>query len=105
MDNAKISDKKQKLLKIAGLPLSPFYQYQLNLMEEIPIIISAKVYYDEDLKVIPYDERGTAAINVQGYFNMCYEHIKERKLTFPLGRGIAAGGTDMVSPAGGIQDI
>lgn len=71
-----------KLLKIAGLPLSPFYQYQLNLMEEIPIIISAKVYYDEDLTVIPYDERGTAAINVQGYFNMCYEHIKERKLTF-----------------------
>jgi len=68
-----------KLLKTIGLPMSPFYRYQMSLIDDVPIIMSSTVFYDANLSVAPYDETSDLTKAVQSYFSMCYGHIKDRK--------------------------
>ena len=70
------------LLKTVGFPLSPFYQYQVNLMENIPVIMSYRSFYDIHMNRVPYDESKPMTQNVQTYFNMCYGHLKENKFPY-----------------------
>lgn len=68
-----------KLLETAGLPLSPFYQYQVDLMEEVPVIMSYNTFYDKDMQLSVFDENGELTQDVLNYFNMCFDHLKENK--------------------------
>ncbi len=71
-----------KLLKTAGLPLSPFYQYQTNIMQDIPVILSKNTFYDSNMNLIPYDEEEQTTKDVQTYFGMCYSHLKDNKFSY-----------------------
>ncbi len=71
-----------KLMQTIGLPLSPFYQYQMELMDKVPIIMSYNTFFDADLALVPYNESDALTKDVQNYFSMCFGHLKERKFAF-----------------------
>lgn len=71
-----------KLMDVIGMPLSPFYQYQMELIEKVPIIISSNTFYDSNLALAPYDKNSELTKSVHNYFSMCFGHVKERKFAF-----------------------
>ena len=71
-----------KLLETAGVPLSPFYRYQLELMDRVPVIISYNTFYDKDMNLAAYDTNAPMTHDVQTYFNICFDHLNENKYPF-----------------------
>lgn len=69
------------VLRLAGLPLSPFYQYQEELMKSAPVILSPNTFFDANMQLSPFDESLQTTRDVQLYFNMCYGHLKDN--SFP----------------------
>lgn len=67
------------LLEIAELPLSPYYQYMLNLKEKIPILTSYNVYYDKELKSYQYDLLSDYSKEVNDYFFLEYNNLQKRR--------------------------
>ena len=71
-----------KLLQTAGVSLSPFYQYQAELMERVPVVLSRNVFYNADMQMLTYTDGNPLSQDVQNYFNMCYGHIKHDSFRF-----------------------
>ena len=71
-----------KLLETAEVPLSPFYQYQLELMEKVPVIMSYRTFYDENMNLSAYGDDAQMTQDVLNYFNICYDHLNEKKYPF-----------------------
>lgn len=63
------------LLNIAGIPLSPYYQYILDMQEQVPVLTSRGVYYDKNGLSYGYDEKTQYTDLVNQYFNMEYNNI------------------------------
>lgn len=74
------------LLDIAGLPLSPYYSYILQLKEQVPIVSSYGSYYDADGNLYEYasDDGAPYASAVDNYFYLEYNnlHSNERDQNF-----------------------
>lgn len=69
-----------KLMEVAGLPLSPFYTYQLEIMDEVPVIISYNTFYDKNMEPAVYDQSSELTQLVQDYFNICFNSFQDEKL-------------------------
>ncbi len=68
-----------KLLDVAGFPLSPFYKYQLDLMNDIPVIISYNIFFDHHMNISPYDDNSYITKKVQDYFNVCFNNLQTNR--------------------------
>lgn len=80
------------LLDIAGVQLSPYYSYLLQLKEQVPILTSYGDYYDAQGNRYTYDTDTGAPYEeaVDNYFYLEYENLKkERNQAFfqPYGIG------------------
>ncbi len=67
------------MLKNAGLPLSPFYLYQIDMMKEVPIVTSHKTFFDENMNEFPFDSDKPLFEKVKIYLNMCYNNLQEER--------------------------
>ena len=65
------------LLDIAGITLSPYYQYQLNLKQQVPILASYGKYYDTSGVMYEYkDSQSPMKEAVDQYFHMEYHNLQ-----------------------------
>lgn len=62
------------LLDIAGVPLSAYYEYLLDVNEQIPIITSYGKYYDADNNCFSFDE-GVYSNLISEWLNIEYNNI------------------------------
>lgn len=69
------------LLDIAGVRLSPYYSYLLQLKQQVPILTSYGDYYDAQGNRYTYDtdEGGPYADAVEDYFYLEYENLKKQR--------------------------
>jgi len=72
------------LLETAGVPLSPYYSYILQLKEQIPVLTAYGSYYDAQGNLYAYDSDGGTAYEsaVNDYFYLEYHNLqKDRRQT------------------------
>lgn len=69
------------LLELADAKLSPYYQYLLQLKEQVPIVSSYGSYYDKDGNLYRYDsdEGAPYAEAVDNYFYLEYHNLQEER--------------------------
>lgn len=69
------------LLDIAGVQLSPYYSYLLQLKEQVPILTSYGDYYDAQGNRYTYDTDAGAPYEeaVDNYFYLEYENLKKER--------------------------
>ncbi len=67
------------MLKNAGIPLSPFYRYQVDMMEQVPIVTSYKTFFDNNMNEFSFDSDGPLSEKVRNYLNMCYNNLQEER--------------------------
>lgn len=68
-----------KVLDIAGVKISPYYAYQIDLMKKIPILASYDKYFDIEGNEYSYDDNNMYTELVNGYFYLEYNNLhKER---------------------------
>lgn len=69
------------LLDIAGVQLSPYYSYLLQLKEQVPILTSYGDYYDAQGNRYTYDTDTGAPYEeaVDNYFYLEYENLKKER--------------------------
>ncbi|MBE6007945.1 MAG: LTA synthase family protein [Lachnospiraceae bacterium] len=67
------------LLHMAGVTLSPYYSYMLEMKESVPILSSYGVYYDKDGNIYRYnDDEGSAYESlVDNYFYLEYNNLQQ----------------------------
>lgn len=63
------------ILKVADMPLSPYYQYILSMSEQVPVITAFDVYVDKAGDIYQYTERTAYTDLVKQYFNLEYNNI------------------------------
>ena len=63
------------LLQIAGVPLSSYYQYILDLQEQVPVLTAYGVYMDQDGAFHRYEEDTEYTEAINRYFNLEYNNI------------------------------
>lgn len=64
------------LLEIAGVNLSPYYRYMLDLREDVPILTSRNVYYDKDIVQYPYGVSSDYSERINNYFYLEYNNLQ-----------------------------
>ena len=70
------------LFETAKIPLSQYYQYMLNLMEDVPVLMS-HAYYDKNMNEYLYDADSEYSKAVNNYFYMEYNNLqKDRQQQF-----------------------
>lgn len=70
------------LFETAKVPLSQYYQHMLNLMEDVPILMSG-VYYDKNMNKYLYGVDSEYSKAVNDYFYMEYNNLqKDRQQQF-----------------------
>lgn len=72
------------LLELAGVKLSPYYQYLLQLKEQVPILSAYGSYYDREGNLYRYDSDDASpyAEAVDNYFYLEYHNLqKDRNQT------------------------
>lgn len=67
------------LLETARVNLSPYYQYMLNLREEVPILTSYGCYVDAQGNEYAYDEETTYSEKVNNYFYLEYNNLSDKR--------------------------
>ena len=72
-----------KILDIAGMDMSPFYQYQLELMESVPVVASYNVFYDKEMNPSSVEEESELSGKVNTYLNMCFNNLGD-DIFYPL---------------------
>ena len=65
------------LLKLIGVPLTPWYQYLEQMEEQMPIV-SAIGYADETGEIHPMDDAAMEYPAMQQYQNMQYYYFYDR---------------------------
>lgn len=67
-------------LRMAGVPLSGYYNYMTKLCKEVPILTSFGYYYDCNGNLIDYEDRDSAYYTqVNDYFCFEYRNIKQSR--------------------------
>lgn len=70
------------LFETAKVPLSQYYQYMLNLRDDVPILMS-EAYYDKDMNKYSYNADSEYSKAVNDYFYMEYNNLqKDRQQQF-----------------------
>ena len=70
------------LFETAKVPLSQYYQHMLNLMEDVPILMSS-VYYDKNMNEYLYTADSEYSRAINNYFYMEYNNLqKDRQQQF-----------------------
>ena len=67
------------LFEAAGIKLSPYYQYMLNIRNNIPILTSYDVYFDKDMKEYQYDSESVYSDKVRDYFYLEYNNLQKER--------------------------
>ena len=69
------------LLDIAGVPLTPYYSYMLQLKEQVPILTAYGDYYDAQGNRYTYDSDEGAPYQqaVDNYFYLEYENLQKNR--------------------------
>ena len=69
------------LLDIAGMKLSPYYSYMLQLKEQVPILTAYGSYYDREGNLYSYDEDAGLAYAraVDSYFYLEYHNLQQNR--------------------------
>lgn len=66
------------LMEAAGVKLSPYYQYMLDLKSSVPILTSTQgVYYDSFMEEYPYDSVSDYTEQVNDYFYLEYNNLQK----------------------------
>lgn len=65
------------LLNIAGVKLSPYYDYMLDLKKEVPIITAYGGYYDKFGNLYNYDSNSKYLKKVNDYLYLEYNNLKD----------------------------
>lgn len=65
-----------KLLSVAGVQMSPYYQYLYDLSADVPAITAYDTYFDAEGNAYSYDEESEYQEDVQKYFYMEYNNLK-----------------------------
>ncbi len=63
------------VLQKAGVPLSTYYEYLLNLQQEVPILTSYGKYYDDIGNMYSYEDETTYKEAINDYFILEYNNI------------------------------
>lgn len=65
------------LLEIAGIPLSPYYSYQLQMKQQVPILTAYGDYYDAEGNLFNYNRDAGMPYEqlVDNYFSLEYHNI------------------------------
>jgi phosphoglycerol transferase MdoB-like AlkP superfamily enzyme len=86
-DSAKINGKAISLnylvptiLKIAKVRLSPYYEYMLNLMDQVPVTTTAALYYDKEGNSYMYENKSKYTEMVNNYFNLEYNNLSDGRI-------------------------
>lgn len=64
------------LLEIAGVNLSSYYRYMLDLRDDVPILTSRNVYYDNYMTKYSYDALSDYTVRVNDYFYLEYNNLQ-----------------------------
>lgn len=69
------------LLDVAGVELSPYYKYMLDLKKDVPVLSSFGVYCDAEGNFFEYDEETAKPFNdqVTQYFFMEYNNLQKNR--------------------------
>lgn len=68
------------LLKEAGMPLSPYYQYMLDMKVKAPILTQLNHYFDSEHTLYPYTDSNKYTLDeIKSYFFMEYNNISNKK--------------------------
>lgn len=63
------------VLKMAGMPMTPYQKQILDLQEAVPVLTSDGMCMDREGKIVPYTESESRAA-VEKYYNMEYNTLK-----------------------------
>ncbi|MDE6883772.1 MAG: LTA synthase family protein [Lachnospiraceae bacterium] len=66
------------LFETAKMPLSQYYQYMLNLMEDVPILMP-HAYYDKNMNEYLYDMDSEYTKAINNYFYMEYNNLQKNR--------------------------
>ena len=68
------------LLKEAGMPLSPYYQYMFDEKDKAPILNQLNKYFDREHNLYPYIDNNKYTLDeIKNYFFMEYNNISNKK--------------------------
>lgn len=67
------------LLDMAGVSLSPYYQYMLDLKKDVPILTSYGVYYDAEGNMYSYEDETEYSEAVNNYFYLEYNNLSDHR--------------------------
>ncbi len=67
------------LLHLAGVRLSPYYQYMLDIRDEMPILLSRSVYFDGNGREHAYEETGEYADRINTYLYLEYNNLQRNR--------------------------
>lgn len=69
------------LLEMAGVSISPYYSYMLNIKDSVPIMTAYGVYYDKDGNIYRYDEDKGMLYEklVDNYFYLEYNNLQPKR--------------------------
>lgn len=65
------------LLDMAGVTLSPYYQYMLDLKQDVPVLTTYGIYYDADGNLHRYSDETEYTEAVNNYFYLEYYNLSE----------------------------
>lgn len=68
------------ILKIANIQLSPYYQYMLNLMEQVPVITPFLPYYDQEGNAYMFEDKSKYTEMVNDYLNLEYNNLSDKRI-------------------------
>lgn len=63
------------LMKLAGLELSPFYNYILGMTEQYPVVTGWGEYMDSEGNVASYQNRNESTLPIWNYFYLSYNNL------------------------------
>lgn len=68
------------VLDIAGVDLSGYYDYMLQLKEKVPVLSSYGMYIDANGKMHKYEDETEYTDDINMYFNLDYANIKKKDI-------------------------
>ena len=66
-------------LKMAGMDLSGYYEYLINLNNDIPVVSGYGSYLTNDGRYYSYDDNTEYKDVLDRYFNLCYANMKNKE--------------------------
>lgn len=68
------------IMDISGLPRSPYFQYMINLHENVPVISAFDIFMDTDGNIFTYGQNSEYSEEVNNYFYLEYNNLNDRRI-------------------------